>query len=313
MSCICRYCRLHEDRHARIIRKPLHMTRLHPRIPGTLLTIAVFAWPNLAVGAPRDVQFRSINLAQQIVELHNFGVNEEPLDGWRFCTHDEDQARRYSSPGGLNGFELAPGESLFVHFANDAPAEEGHVDIDVLGGDFVFALPLDSGGYGMQIYFPPTNFGDGQQIADYVQWGIDGAGSPSAATRAGAAEQGGVWTDRDQWVPTTSNTVFLLLEDASGTALHGPEDYLVFIPGDTNGDRNVNLEDFTTLKDNFGGSASITEGDVTLDGVVDLNDFSLLKDNFGRQAAVPEPATLWLISCGVLLVAARSRLFTAPR
>ena len=176
--------------------------------------------------APRDVQFRSVDFESSIVELHNFGEDTESLDEWRFCTHNENQMRRYSSASGLNGLSLAPGESLFVHYLGDAPADEAN-RINIPGS---FALPLDRGPYGIQIYFPPISFGNGGTIADHVQWSIDGVGNTSAAERSDEAQSGGVWTNQGAWVATSQETSSILLTDASGAILHGPDNYEALVP-----------------------------------------------------------------------------------
>ncbi len=72
--------------------------------------------------------------------------------------------------------------------------------------------------------------------------------------------------------------VGLLIDDVSFTAA-GP----VCNPGDADGDGDVDLDDFATLKRNFGTSegADCSMGDFDGDGDVDLDDFALLKTNFG--------------------------------
>jgi len=54
-------------------------------------------------------------------------------------------------------------------------------------------------------------------------------------------------------------------------------------PGDADGDGDVDLDDFTRLKVNFGLTAGATwdQGDFDRDGDVDLDDFTQLKNNFG--------------------------------
>lgn len=178
------------------------------------------------VSAPRDIQFRSVDFESSILELRNFGEDTESLDGWRFCSHDEDQTRAYSSITGLNGISLAPGESLFVHYLGDAPEDETN-RINLPGS---FALPLDRGPYGVQIYFPPISFGNGGTIADHVQWALNGVDDTSADERSETAEDGGLWTDQETWVATTEDASSILLTDTSGAILHGPDNYEVIQP-----------------------------------------------------------------------------------
>ncbi|NLF32192.1 MAG: hypothetical protein GX591_15055 [Planctomycetes bacterium] len=54
-------------------------------------------------------------------------------------------------------------------------------------------------------------------------------------------------------------------------------------PGDADGDGDVDLDDFTRLKNNFGlaAGAKWDQGDFDRDGDVDLDDFTRLKNNFG--------------------------------
>ncbi len=65
------------------------------------------------------------------------------------------------------------------------------------------------------------------------------------------------------------------------------------LPGDTNNDLVVDLQDFTVLKEVFGTSAF--QPDFDQDGVVGLSDFSILKENFGTSlVTVPEPSAIGL-------------------
>ncbi len=51
------------------------------------------------------------------------------------------------------------------------------------------------------------------------------------------------------------------------------------LPGDTNNDNKVDLEDLNNVRNNFGGEGL---GDANGDGVVDLNDLNDVRNNFGR-------------------------------
>ncbi len=193
--------------------------------PGPLLLAFVsLAAAGPAAAAPRDVQIRSIDLRSQVVELFNFGDTDEPLAGYRFCTHDENEIRQYSLSTGLNGLTIEAGTSLFIHFNNDAPGGSDTVNRSALGE---FALPLDAGPYGMQLYFPPVNFFDGNTIADHLQWSVSGLDDVTADERSDEAQNGGVWVDQNMWIATRRDTIQIVLTDPTGAVLHGPDDYAV--------------------------------------------------------------------------------------
>ncbi len=92
------------------------------------------------------------------------------------------------------------------------------------------------------------------------------------------------------------------------------------LPGDANLDLQVEDADLSLLLTNFGNTgAAWTEGDFTGDGIVDDADLSLLLTNFGgdvrslfsstglstNAATIPEPATVWLMSLGCMLLGHR--------
>jgi len=59
--------------------------------------------------------------------------------------------------------------------------------------------------------------------------------------------------------------------------------------GDTNADKEVDLEDLWAVRNNFGGSGSPLSGDTDLDEDVDLDDLFTVRNNFGFQlGAAPE-------------------------
>ena len=183
----------------------------------TVLLSALFC-SNVALAAPRDVQITEVNLETGVVELRNLGTGTESLNGWRFCSHNTSFVRRYSGTSGLNGISLAPGESLFVHFNNDA-SESNEINISTIGGNFA---ALEAAAYGLQIYFPPITFGNGNSIADHLQWSINGADNTTADDRSDEAEAGGVWVDQSQWISIAADTDIIRLTDLSNTALHSP-------------------------------------------------------------------------------------------
>ena len=215
----------------------------------------------------RFVQIRSIDFVNGVLELHNFGAVDENLGGWRFCSHDEDQDRRYSSAGGFNGVTLMAGQSLFIHYNNDA-SQPDEINRGAIGGNF--ALPLDTdGAYSIQIYFA-SGFGNGNNIADHVQLSRFGVDNVSADERSDEAQNGGVWTDQTTWVPVLPETErVVLLDSSSGNELHGPSDYeneFEFLLGDVSGDDAINLLDIAPFVQLISGGVYDPRGDMNLDG-----------------------------------------------
>ena len=116
-----------------------------------------------------EIQFKSVDFQNNVVELFNFGNSQVGLDGWHFCTHDENQIRQYSSPSGLNGITLAAGASLFIYWDNNAPVEDtNNINLISIGGGG-FAIPFDRGPFGMQLYIN-SSFGNGASIVELPLW-----------------------------------------------------------------------------------------------------------------------------------------------
>jgi hypothetical protein len=177
---------------------------------------------SVATAAPRDVQIVDVSFSTHVIELFNFGTATEDLSGWRFCSHNSTSVRLYSTPTALNGVSIGSSQSLFVHLSNDAEGQPGHIDRPEGG----WADPLDPSAHGVQIYFPPVSFTNGNTIADHVQWSIDGVDDLIADERSDEAEAGGVWTDQSTWVITQPDSTSIMLnESANGLILHGPSDY----------------------------------------------------------------------------------------
>jgi len=84
---------------------------------------------------------------------------------------------------------------------------------------------------------------------------------------------------------------------------------LLALPGDTDGDMDIDLSDYTRLAANFapgGTSFTWTDGDFDSDGDIDLSDYNALVGNFSPvgygAAAVPEPSAAFLALLGMLLI-----------
>jgi hypothetical protein len=222
------------------------------------------------------VQIRTIDFTNQTVEIHNFGTTDQPLDGWRFCTHDESVERRYSSTGGFNNFVLAAGESMFLMYNNDASAAN-EFNISSLGN---FATPLDTdGAYAIQFYFQ-TSFGVGANIADFLQFSEGGVDNSRADARSSIAE-GIVWSDQNAWVSVSDSTATISLNAGAETSeVNSPGDYTVTnaLTGDFDGDGAVDVDDIDAFRGNIDSAATgdLAELDLDEDGVVTLEDHAIL-------------------------------------
>ncbi|MEM1447713.1 MAG: hypothetical protein AAF726_24000 [Planctomycetota bacterium] len=177
--------------------------------------------------AERAVQIRSVDFDTQIIELFNYGGTDVALDGWQFCSFDENDAFVYSDIGGLNGVTIQAGTPVFVHFNDDAPGgDPDRINRSDVGP---FATPLDVSAWGLSIFDPPpggfVSFNDSTQIADYVQWNVGGAPNSTASFRAGQAVGQGLWTGANDFVSTAASTTRIDLTIVADNRLHGPGDY----------------------------------------------------------------------------------------
>jgi hypothetical protein len=238
----------------------------------------------------RRVQIRSIDFDAGVVELHNFSGFDIDLTGWRFCSHDLEQAFNYTAPDGFAGRILRPGDSRFIHFNEDAPRGSGFADnASELGGSF--ATPLDQDAYALQLFFPDVDgdvsFGNPDRLADHVQWNIAGRGAGDAESRTAQAVQAGLWPAVGAFVATAGDSERIELLDLSGDEPGGPAEYAVTptpgCSGDVDGDGDTDVFDFSVLTANFGAGpgAARGQGDVTGDGFVDVFDFTTLTADFG--------------------------------
>jgi hypothetical protein len=227
----------------------------------------------------RNIQIRTVDLVNQTVEVHNFGDTDQSLAGWRFCTHDEDSAFRYSSAGGFSGITLAAGESIFLMYNNDASASN-EFNISSMGN---FATPLDAeGAYAIQFYFQ-TPFGIGANIADFLQFSEGGLDNNSADARSSIA-QDVVWSDQNAWVSVGDSTTSISLNaGAENSEINSPADYTVQedVPdliGDFDGDGDVDAEDIDAFVGNLDQAAAgdLAELDLNGDAMVTLADHEIL-------------------------------------
>lgn len=101
-----------------------------------------------------------------------------------------------------------------------------------------------------------------------------------------------------------------------------------YIPGDTNRDGNVDLDDFSIFSLGFNTPIGATweQGDFDIDGDVDMDDFAYLQNNFGassgqqggddderQEPAIPAPSALILAAIGLGLVVPLKRRLAASQ
>jgi len=86
------------------------------------------------------------------------------------------------------------------------------------------------------------------------------------------------------------------------------------VPGDTDGDGDVDLDDLFAVRNNFGTTSGATraDGDVAPhpagDGDVDLDDLFAVRNNFGTGLIViPEPVSVALMALGLPILLRRRR------
>ena len=224
----------------------------------------------------RGVQVRSVDFTTGQVELYNYGLGTPgavDLSGWRLCTHDSSVVRRYTSSTGLNGISLGVGKSLVIDFSNTINDEivDGNVfrKVSSLGGT---AATLNRAEFIFGIYVA-TPFSDGDNIADHLQWSTDGVDvdAPDDNQRSQAAQDGGVWADKDVWLATAADTETIVLNDSAETVINNiaanftvsgpitgaecPDSLLINeLDADTN---SVDMLEFVELFDGGAGSTAL--------------------------------------------------------
>jgi hypothetical protein len=105
--------------------------------------------------------------------------------------------------------------------------------------------------------------------------------------------------------PYRSDMRFYAMEDVSLTS---PQMQLTLrmmaIPGDFDGDGDVDAFDLLIWQNGYGTGTTFWEGDAELDGDVDAFDLLIWQNNYGAgPAAVPEPSAILLLATGALAVA----------
>ena len=85
--------------------------------------------------------------------------------------------------------------------------------------------------------------------------------------------------------------------------------FVPVLPGDTNGDGRVGIDDLNNVRNNFGTAGARVLGDTNGDRVVNIDDLNAVRNNFGAVAAsaVPEPGSYALLIAAAGCTCWRSR------
>lgn len=232
----------------------------------------------------RGVQIVRVNFAAGTIEIANTTAESIDLDGWRLCSHDFNEARRYTSASGLNGISLDAGQTLTIFTNNDMPGGfPSGLNASDLGG--AIAGPLDQDAFGMQVFFPgddgTVRFGDSADIADHIQWNVDGRDMGSSEQRTGQAVGQGLWTAAGEFIVTRTDSVVVELVSEIGELLHGPANYMVTDPAcraDMDMDGALAIFDFLGFQNKFDGGE--VSADIDMDGSLTIFDFLAFQNLF---------------------------------
>jgi subtilisin family serine protease len=117
-----------------------------------------------------------------------------------------------------------------------------------------------------------------------------------------------------QWTVSIQD---LVEQDSSTWASYEFTGYSAATMGDTDGDHDVDIIDYSNLIAQFGGPPGADSADFNGNGRVDLEDFVILRENFGTGvlsapdaelgATTPEPATFSLLAFGGMAMIRRRR------
>ncbi len=282
--------------------------------PQPIVTAA--SWPaGLAIDPAADLMYWTEPEGARLMRSTLAGgspaalVNHHPLDGWVMgVAADVGQgALFWSEVGPFGSGRLLrsdlDGKNATVIYSSTFGGPTA-LALDSVAGWLYWASQTDDVGRGANIQRARL---DGSQLETLVDFGehagvgaldlaIDPANGQLYWTQIQGNVAGSIWrADADG-----SNAVKLFDVGVFPTGLAIDNS----IPGDANGDRLVNLDDFGILKAYFGAGTRRSQGDFNADHQVDLSDFGILKQNFaGQGAAVPEPAAWLLLVFGGLTAA----------
>lgn len=196
----------------------------------------------------------------EFIELQNIGTRPLPLAGYQLL-----QGVEFT----FGDVTLQPGEYVVV-VNNQAAFESRYGDAIPVAGEFTGNL--NNAGEELQLVSPPDVIVQDFAFSDEWYATTDGEGLSLTIRDTGAPVE--VWNTKDAWKASSR---------AGGTP--GTADAPV-VPGDTNGDGQVDLVDLNNVRNHFGENGPNIMGDTNGDQVVDLQDLNAVRNNFGAAAPI---------------------------
>lgn len=162
-----------------------------------LKKIALVASVLTLANASATVVFSELNFADGSITLHNNGTALEALDGWRFCSHDLDQQRVYSSTSALNGITIGAGDSLTLSFAS-----------------FNFISTIDTANSASIGLYTSSNFGSSTALETFIQYTpVGNTTFGTSQARTVTAVDAGVWDANNSFVEVNASDTRITLNN----------------------------------------------------------------------------------------------------
>jgi len=146
------------------------------------------------------VVFSELDLVNNTITLTNTDNSVVDLGGWRFCSHDTDSSRVYSSSSHFNGTSIAANGSLVI---------------DTTSIPFAGLLGGNTMSVGLYVN---SSFGSSDALEAFIQFGPEGtSGGGSPETRTQTAVNAGLWDATGSFVQVGATDTSILLNDLNSS------------------------------------------------------------------------------------------------